>query len=94
MKSFATTGLHFHVRFRRGKKTKGENSGVIGDEEGEMDDREDGGYSLAATPRGCRKVGCVEAGCGDCCLGLATLVLLLANSKRSVCGMSGSNRTP
>jgi len=28
------------------------------------------------------------------CFGLLTLVLLLANSSRMVCGMSGSNRTP
>lgn len=28
------------------------------------------------------------------CFGLLTFVLLLANSSRMVCGMSGSNRTP
>lgn len=31
---------------------------------------------------------------GDGCLGLLTLVLLLANSSLMVCGKSGSNRTP
>jgi hypothetical protein len=29
-----------------------------------------------------------------CCLGLLTFVLLLANSRRMVWGMSGSNLTP
>ncbi len=38
--------------------------------------------------------GCAAGGCGDCCFGLVTLVLLLANSRRRVCGRSGSNRTP
>ena len=47
--------------------------------------------------RGCSNVGCGAAAGGEllfCCLGLLTLVLLLANSSRIVCGMSGSNRTP
>jgi hypothetical protein len=44
--------------------------------------------------RGCMKVGCVAAGWGDCCLGLVTFVLLLANSSLRVCGKSGSNLTP
>lgn len=44
--------------------------------------------------RGCIKVGCVLAALAACCLGLLTLVLLLANSSRIVCGMSGSNLTP
>lgn len=39
-------------------------------------------------------VGCVAAGCGDCCLGLVTFVLLLANSSLRVCGRSGSNLMP
>ena len=34
------------------------------------------------------------AGKGDVCLGLVTLVLDLANSRRIVCGSSGSKRTP
>lgn len=39
--------------------------------------------------------GCVAtAGGDDCCLGLLTLVLLLANSRRIVCGRSGSKRIP
>lgn len=44
--------------------------------------------------RGCIKVGCVLAALAGCCLGLLTLVLLLANSSRIVWGMSGSNLTP
>lgn len=44
--------------------------------------------------RGCIKVGCVLAALAGCCLGLLTLVLLLANSSLMVCGMSGSNLTP
>lgn len=44
--------------------------------------------------RGCIKVGCVLAALAACCLGLLTLVLLLANSSLMVCGMSGSNLTP
>ena len=43
---------------------------------------------------GCTSVGCVAAGWGDCCFGFVTFVLLLANSSLSVCGRSGSNRTP
>ena len=50
------------------------------------------GYLRPAS--GCMSVGCVAAGCGDCCLGLVTLVLLLANSSLRVCGKSGSNLTP
>lgn len=44
--------------------------------------------------------GCINAGCVavvavlGCGFGLLTFVLLLANSKRIVCGISGSNRTP
>lgn len=44
--------------------------------------------------------GCINAGCAvavavlGCGLGLLTFVLLLANSKRMVWGMSGSKRTP
>lgn len=44
--------------------------------------------------------GCINAGCAavvavlGCGFGLLTFVLLLANSKRIVCGISGSNRTP
>lgn len=44
--------------------------------------------------------GCINAGCAagaavaTAGLGLLTFVLLLANSNRIVCGMSGSNRTP
>ena len=34
------------------------------------------------------------AAAGDTCLGLLTLVLLLANSSLMVCGRSGSKRTP
>ena len=34
------------------------------------------------------------AGGDDCCFGLLTLVLLFANSRRIVCGRSGSKRTP
>lgn len=44
--------------------------------------------------RGCIRVGCVLAALAACCLGLLTFVLLLANSSRMVCGMSGSNLTP
>lgn len=39
-------------------------------------------------------VGWVAAGCGLCCLGLVTFVLLFANSNLNVCGKSGSNLTP
>lgn len=44
--------------------------------------------------------GCIKAGCAAGAavaiagFGLLTLVLLLANSSRIVCGMSGSNLTP
>lgn len=44
--------------------------------------------------------GCINAGCAagaavaTAGFGLLTFVLLLANSSRIVCGMSGSNRTP
>lgn len=44
--------------------------------------------------------GCINAGCAavvavlGCGFGLLTFVLLLANSKRIVWGMSGSKRTP
>lgn len=44
--------------------------------------------------------GCINAGCAagaavaTAGFGLLTFVLLLANSSRMVCGMSGSNRTP
>ena len=46
--------------------------------------------------RGCSNVGWGAAAGGElfCCLGLLTFVLLLANSSRIVCGMSGSNLTP
>lgn len=43
---------------------------------------------------GCNRVGCVAAIGGDCCFGLLTFVLLLANSRRIVWGKSGSNLTP
>ena len=35
-----------------------------------------------------------RANCASCCFGLTTFVLVLANSSRSVCGRSGSNRIP
>lgn len=45
--------------------------------------------------RGCINAGCVAgAAVATAGLGLLTFVLLLANSSRIVCGMSGSNRTP
>lgn len=45
--------------------------------------------------RGCIKAGCVAgAAVATAGFGLLTLVLLLANSSRIVCGMSGSNLTP
>ena len=47
--------------------------------------------------RGCTSGGCVIVPAmvaGLCCLGLLTLVLLLANSSLIVWGRSGSNRTP
>ena len=34
------------------------------------------------------------ASCASCCLGLTTFVLVLANSRRRVCGRSGSKRIP
>lgn len=44
--------------------------------------------------RGCIRAGCEVAAAAAGCLGLLTFVLLFANSKRMVCGISGSNLTP
>lgn len=40
--------------------------------------------------RGCIRAGCEVAAAAAGCLGLLTFVLLFANSKRMVCGISGS----